>query len=81
MFISYFSQRKHLVNMLEVSSPTSFIVIGTAQGSCLGPLMFIIYMNDHFRFSNEVNLLRYADDTTLYLPGVDIDQCTSIMNQ
>ena len=67
--------------MLDVSSPTILIDIGKTQGSCLGPLMFVVYMNDTVRCSIELNFLIYADDTTLYDSGVDIGQCISIMNQ
>ena len=67
--------------MLDVSSPKIFIDIGMAQGSCVGPLMFIVYMNDIARCSIELNFLIYADDTTLYVSGVDIGRCTSIMKQ
>ena len=46
--------------------------IGLAQGSCPGSLMIIVYMYDIVRWSNETNFLIYADDTTLYVSGVDI---------
>ena len=67
--------------MLDASSPTILIDIGIAQGSCIGPLMFIVYMNDIFRCSIELNFLIHADDTALYVSGVHIGQFISIMNQ
>ena len=67
--------------MLDVSSPTILIDTGRAQGSCVGPLMFVVYMNDIVRCSIELNFLIYADDTTLYVSGADIGHCISIMNK
>ena len=67
--------------MLDVSSPIIPSDIGIAQGSCVGPLIFIIYMNDNVRCSSETNFLTYANDTTLYVSGNDIGQCISIMNE
>ena len=80
-FVSYFSQRKHIVNMLDVSSPMILSDISTAQGSCPGPLMLTVYMNDIVRCSPELNIQIYADDTTLHVSGVRIGQCISLMNQ
>ena len=66
--------------MLDASSPTILIDIGKAQGSCLAPLKFIVHMSDIFRCSIENKFLIYVNHTTLYVSGVDIGQCISVMN-
>ena len=42
------------------------IKYGTAQGSCLGPLLFNIFCNDIYYNVDYCNLILFADDTTLY---------------
>ena len=50
----------------DSKSQTKSISIGVPQGSILGPLLFLIYINDLPRVSRVFSMLMYADDTTLY---------------
>ena len=48
-------------------SNTYNVDYGTPQGSCLGPLLFLIFCNDINLHLDFMNVIQFADDTTLYL--------------
>ena len=62
---SYLSNRTPYVDCDGISSLIRVIETGVPQGSILGPLLFMIYMNDIYTVSDNLNLILYADDTTL----------------
>ena len=63
---NYLTNRKQYVKFHDVNSNALPINIGVPQGSILGPLLFIIYINDFARASDIFDFICYADDTTLF---------------
>ena len=63
---SYLSNRLQFVDFNGKMSTELAISTGVPQGSVLGPLLFLIYINDLPLVSNIFTMLMYADDTTLY---------------
>ena len=56
------------------------IKCGVPQGSILGPLLFIIYMNDICNVSDLLYTILYADDTSVLLNGKNIYELMDIIN-
>ena len=64
-FQSYLSDRRQFVSTSEKESITSIIPHGVPQGSILGPLLFVLFINDLPLHVSSANTDLYADDTTL----------------
>ena len=79
-FRSYLTDRKQCCKVNGKLSNIESITCGVPQGSCLGPLLFIIYINDlhlHMKHS-DVNM--YADDTSLMFASDSIAHINDCIN-
>ncbi len=71
-FRSYLSDRQQYVDIDGNKSTTLPIKIGVPQGSILGPLLYLIYVNDIGNACHG-NILTFADDTTMFSSHSDLN--------
>ena len=74
-FNSYLSDRQQYVEIDSCTSNLLPITHGVPQGSILGPILFLIYINDIASATHE-KILTFADDTTIYISDKDPQQLT-----
>ena len=79
-FMSYLSNRLCRVNLENCYSDPSNITCGVPQGSILGPLLFLIYVNDMPQ-AVKSNLCLYADDSSLVFQGKDVIEIKKQLNE
>ena len=79
-FRSYLCNRKQFCRVNGVSSKTDCMDVGVPQGSCLGPLLFLIYINDLPQAVQNSTVSMYADDTSLCYQSSDINELNEAMN-
>jgi len=63
-----------------VSSCFTHVPYGVPQGSILGPLLFLLYVNDISRVLPGENVKLFADDTSLFISGVDVNTLNQMCN-
>ena len=72
-FVSYLSNRCQRVKLQNSYSTWGLVKGGIPQGSALGPLLFLVYVNDMPSQIRHGKLLQYADDTALICSGINQD--------
>ena len=78
-FTNYLTGRKQRVVMSNVQSARNFITAGVPQGSILGPLLFLLFINDIVHdIGSSIRL--FADDTSLYIIVEDPIVAAELLN-
>ena len=78
---NYLSNRKQYVTINSANSNMLNVVCGVPQGSILGPLLFLIYINDIQCSSNFLSFIKFADDTSIFFTHKDIPCITTTFNK
>lgn len=79
-FSSYLTNRKQFVSIGNIVSDDRPISCGVPQGSVLGPLLFLIYINDIKNCSSVLDFHLFADDTNLFYSNKSLSVLEHIVN-
>ena len=80
-FVSYLSNRAQYTKLGNVKSSLRQIKVGVPQGSTLGPLLFLLYVNDFPNISQNLNFRMFADDTNVFYSHTDPAVVERVMNE
>ena len=79
-FESYLTNREQQCNVNGELSSNKIITCGVPQGSILGPLLFLLYINDLPDCLKSTNPCMYADDTQIFSPSYDANELVVNLN-
>ena len=77
---SYLQNRLQYVKIGDSISNKLLLTSGVPQGSVLGPILFILYVNDFSNISTAVNTIQFADDTTVLASGADFEELYNLLS-
>ena len=80
-FSSYLSKRKQFVSVNGSTSDYLEVSCEVPQGSVLGPLLFLIYINDLPSVSKVLSFYVFADDTNIFYSSHDLITLQKVMNR
>ena len=72
---NYFIDRYQITKLKSSRSKQQKLQLGVPQGSILGPVFFLIFINDLAYFITQIIIKLFADDTTFIIADVSIDNC------
>ena len=73
-FADYLSGRTQITIIEGKNSQSAQVTLGVPQGSVLGPILFLLFVNDLPNFSDVLTSILFADDANMYLKGKDPQQ-------
>ena len=80
-FSNYLNNRQQYVKIGNTESDYLTMTCGVPQGSTLGPLLFILYINDMPNCSNKLSFRIFADDSNVFYSSTSIDDVERVMNE
>ena len=80
-FKDYLFNRHQVVMFNNFQSKSYPVTCGVPQGSILGPLLFLVYFNDFIKVVKHSKVIKYADDTVLYIGSSKVDDIQSKLEE
>ena len=80
-FRHYLFGRKQLTKVNGCLSDKQDMLLGVPQGSILGPILFLIYINDINNKTDICHFTKFADDTTMLTTGETLEEAVDHMNR